>query len=286
MSSSWLRVLTAAAPVNSHAPHPWICATLKGGQKCVYEALSEQKYTNRASKNTAQKIFCEKLTLSGIVYKAAFQVQRTLQKNFIRTLEWGDIFSADFNADYLLELYEEETSVLPSLEIVEKMCARSYVKHLALKTQGVWGFIKYYIWCWCYDKRAWVENLKNQTQSNPYLLTLEKAVEALRIRLFVSMEAFEDAAARLDGRMSKTLNDDDYKTVKDIKKKWITHYSQDKYDPQTGEQRWLDALDTNRKQIIVLYQIWDKLEKYQPSALPSNWTSRQLPTPLLEGASN
>jgi hypothetical protein len=284
MSSSWLQVLTAAAPVNSQASHPWICETFPDGQERVFEAISQQEYVTRALKNTSQKIFCEKLSLSRILYKSAYLINLTENK-LIRIIEVGDTFSADFNFDDILTLFDQEITTSKILDALNKMCQRSYEKHLALKTHGLWGKIKYYIWYWFYDQRAWVEQLKMEAQANLHHVTLEKVIIEIRVRILSNIESFEYAAAQLEGRTSKIINDDDYKTIKDIKKNWVTNYAEDKYTPPAGEQRWLDALDSSRKRIIVLYQLWDKLERHQPSTQPSDAPLKPPGTPLLEGAS-
>lgn len=269
LQSQWYKILKDVEPQAQATSHSWICETQREGQKRQYEVLSEQEYRDLASQNSWWKTYCEKLSLQKIISISVGRMNTPPSTSrFLETILNSDTFSSDFDADKLLALYAEETTVLfpQAVQILDKMCQRSVAKHAALKTQGVWGKIKFTIWSWFYDNSSWVESLKKRAGSLTPSLTKEQACADIKFRIFVNIESFEDAAAPLEGRWTRPISEEEYQTPRDVKRKWITKYAEDKFHPTSGDPRYLDAIDTLRKRIVVLYQLWDKLIAYQPES--------------------
>jgi len=264
----WCQILQAVAPQAGAIPHAWICETLREGEGRLYEVLSEEKYRDLASKNSWWSTTCTKLSLEKIIEVSRYRLNELPPTSkFLTTLEVGDTFSADFDAEKLLALFQEETTYYPRIvKLLDKMCQRSAAKHAALKTQGIWGKIKFFIWSWFYDRSSWVESMKRRADSFEGSLNKEKACNEIKFRIFVNIDSFEQSAAIIDGRYTSTIDENDYQTPKDVNKKWITKYAADRYDPKSGDQLHLDAIDTSRKRILVLNKLWQKLIDYQPKS--------------------
>lgn len=264
---AWYQLLKAVEPQGLGVPHSWICETHREGQERQYEVLSEDEYRDLASKNSWWKTYCEKFSLEKIIAVVRDEMHALPSgSKFLKTLQVGNTFSADFDADKLLAQFDLETTVFPhTAAILDKMCQRSSAKHVALKTQGVWNQIKFLIWSWFHDKRPLVESLKNRAQSLKASLTKEKAYEDIKERIIGNMEAFEYASAQVDIRRQLTINETEYRLPKDLQA-WIKRYSADRYDPKSGKKRFLRAIDESRKRILVLYQLWNKLIAYEPGS--------------------
>jgi hypothetical protein len=264
---AWHQLLKAVEPQGPATPHSWICETYREGQGRQCEVLSEEEYRNLSSKNSWWKTYCEKFSLDKIIAVVRDEMNELPSTSpFLMCVLKGDTFSADFDADKLLAQFDLETTAFPrTVAILDKMCQRSTAKHTALKTRGFWDKIKFLMWSWFHDKSPIIESLKNRALSLKASLTKEKAYDEIRERIFTNIESFEYAAARVDARWERIIDEKEYQSPKDIQK-WIMKYSADRYHPESGQEQFLDAIDRSRKRILVLYQLWSKLIAYEPES--------------------
>jgi len=279
----WSELLKLADP--SHDSHPLICQM---GEK--YVALTPQEYNLHSKKNTFWKTYCHKISLKKIIDFSENVIKFGHEKkSILDDLNVDNAFTVDFAFEPFFQRLKEDAedrikkAQAPQniFEILQKMCERARAKQIQAKTQGIWNRIKFYIWTWFYDQSSRLKKPEIiQMPSLDRVVTnlLESGCFTLQGRILLNIRYFEEEIEIPENEriFPDKVGREKFATPRDVKKKWVTQYAEDKY-PDVS-----DKASDYRKRILILCQLWERfIEKKNDMTIPTSSTVPGQPGILL-----